>query len=314
MSSKATHFLKKTLGEDFESSLQKFELYKPGTRTVTDHEEIRTALQIVPRAVMSFLIRELAPMNIGESKELKIPVEQGATLYITKMEHDVYNGKIAFDDNNVATKRSPVDILYRSIPGVGLIILSTFELYDVDQLEEKHPEVTEDISISVQKLVDERLALHSLIGQVVDKKLMEKDAIQQLVLAKLTQVMEKPKTHDDLVNQEIKKNPELEEPKKEEPQKPKGSPLREFLDKRKKKPKEFHVQMMKSETVNCPDCGQSIFKSGAFAGCVCMGDSTDKKVYIKKSEDGIKIRFGRGWDPETIEMLLETLWRRNGNR
>ena len=38
----------------------------------------------------------------------------------------------------------------------------------------------------------------------------------------------------------------------------------------------------------------------------------DDKVYIKKTEDGIKVRFGRGWDKETMEALLETLWRRNG--
>ena len=305
MSSGADFFLKKTLGEDFASSLTKFELYKPGTRTTIDHEELRTALQIVPRAVMSFLIRELAPMNIGDSKEMKIPVEKGATLHVTKMEHDVYNGKIAFDDNNVATKRSPVDIMYRSIPGIGLIIMSTFELYSVDKLVEEHPAVPKDMSSAVQRMVDERMDLHSLVNKVVDKKLMERDALQQLVLARITHAMEKPVT------------PPPEKPKEEdkpelEAQKYKGSPLKKFLEgHKKKKPKEFHVQMMKGETVDCPDCGGQIFKSGAFAGCVCL-DSADKKVYIKKSEDGVKIRFGRGWDPESIESLLEILWRRHG--
>jgi hypothetical protein len=309
MSSKADFFLKKTLGEDFDSSLTKFELYKPGTRTTIDHEELRTALQIVPRTVMSFLIRELAPMNINDSKELQIPVEKGATLHITKQEHDVYTGKITFDNNNVANRRAPIDILYRSIPGIGLIIMSTFELYDVDNITDDHSKVPEHMSVSVQRMVDERMALHSLVSQVVDKKLMERDAVQQLILAKLSQTMSEQKTAQPapVVTQINIKNADKVKIKV------KGSPLKKFLeDRKKKKPKEFHVHMMKNETVNCPDCGGQIFKSGAFSGCICLGDNVDKKVYIKKSEGGVKIRFGRGWDPESIEMLLETLWRRNG--
>jgi hypothetical protein len=309
MSSKAAYFLNKTLGEDFDSSLQKFELYKPGTRTVIDHEELRTALQIVPRAIMALLIRELTPMGIGESKEIRLPVESGATLHVTKQEHDVYTGKIEHDDNNIATRRAPMDILYRSIPGIGLIVMSAFELYDADMLEEKHPQVSEDMSSSVQKLVDERMALHNMVSQVIDKKLMERDAVQQLILAKLSHVVSEPKTPPvapTVITNIVKIKNKVESDK--------GSPLKKFLEerKKKKKPKEFHVQMYKGETVNCPDCGNSIFDGIAFSGCVCLGDSRNGKVYIKKTEDGIKVRFGRGWDKETMEALLETLWRRNG--
>jgi hypothetical protein len=308
MSSKAAYFLKKTLGEDFDSSLQKFELYKPSTRTVVDHEELRTALQIVPRTIMSMLIRELTPMGVGDTKDIMLPVESGATLSVTKAAHDVYNGKIAHDSNNIDTSRKPLDFQYRAIPGIGLIIMSEFELYDVDQLTENHPNVTKDMSHAVQRMVDERMNLHSLVNKVVDKKMMERDALQQLVLAKLTHVMEKP---IDLGMP--KEESKLEEPAKKSEDQPKykGSPLKRFLDERKKKkPKEFHVQMMKGETVNCPDCGNNIFDGAAFSGCVCLGDPG--KVYVRKTEEGIKIRFGKGWDAENIEMLLETLWRRHG--
>ncbi len=304
MSSKAAYFLAKTLGEDFDSSLQKFELYKPGTRTVIDHEELRTALQIVPRAILALLIRELAPMEIGESKDINIPVEGNAILHATKQERDVYVGQI--DQNN----KKVVDFQYRSIPGIGLIIMSAFELYNVEQLSDQNPQVTEDMSTSVQKLVDERMAMHSMVSQVVDKKLMERDALQQLILLKLSNVMSEPKKEAPEatpVQVNIGKADEVKV-------KIKGSPLKGFLEeaKRKKKPKEFAVQMSKGETVCCPDCGKNIFDGVAFSGCICLGDDRERKVYIKKTEDGMKIRFGRGWDPENIEMLLETLWRRNG--
>jgi hypothetical protein len=310
MSSGADFFLKKTLGEDFASSLTKFELYKPGTRTTIDHEELRTALQIVPRTIMSLLIRELTPMAVGETKDIRLPVERGATLNVTKQEFDVYSGKIEEDGNNVATRRAPIAFQYRAIPGIGLVIMSAFELYDVDQIADNHPDVSKEMSASVQRMVEERMDLHTLINKVVDKKLLERDALQQLILARLTHAMERPP-----VEEPKKEEPNKEELKKEEIPVPKykGSPLKGFLEEKskKRKPREFHVEMTKGETVSCPDCGGNIFNGVAFSGCVCLGDDRERKVYIKKTEDGIKVRFGRGWDQENIEMLLETLWRRH---
>ena len=74
MAFNSEHFLSKTLGKDFFESLVKVELWKPGTRTTVDHEEIKTALMIVPRTIMALLIRELTPMTIGETKEIKLEV------------------------------------------------------------------------------------------------------------------------------------------------------------------------------------------------------------------------------------------------
>ena len=93
----------------------------------------------------------------------------------------------------------------------------------------------------------------------------------------------------------------------------KGLPLSDFIESRKGKleKKEHHFQLEKSETVSCPDCGQSIFAAGAYSGCICFGES-DKKVHIKKSEDGYSIRFGKAWDVENMIMLLEILRRRKG--
>jgi len=290
VSSGADFFLKKTLGDDFFELLQKFELWKPGTRTTLDHEEIKTALHIVPRTVMSMLVKELTPMNVGETKEISLQVAKDAVLKISKHERDVYSGQIEQENKIV------VDFKYRSLPGVGLIIMSAFELYETEKLSQAQPEQPAPILAQVQKLIDERLALHDLIGKVVDKKIMEKDAIDKLVLIKLTEAMASAPS----------KNSEPQKPQK------KNLPLKEFLESRKLKKNEFQITMAKGEKVDCPDCQKNIFDGDVFAGCVCLGDDMDRKVYIKKNEDGIKVRFGKGWDVENMEMLLEVLRSRRG--
>jgi hypothetical protein len=47
MKKNAEAFLAKALGDDFLESLQKFDLWKPDTKSVTDHSEIFQGLQIV---------------------------------------------------------------------------------------------------------------------------------------------------------------------------------------------------------------------------------------------------------------------------
>lgn len=297
MSNKANKFLKKALGEDIFESLSKSELWKPGTKTVVDPEEIAIALHVVPRTVMAMLIHELTPMSLGETKDLHLPIN-GAIMNVTKHERDVYSGDIK-EDNKVI-----VDFKYRSLPGIGLVIMSAFELYDVEQLtkEPKH-EGPSDIEHKVQKIIDDRLQLHDLINKVVDRKLMQKEAVQHLMLAKLTEsIHEAPKP--------IEHSPEIAK-KETMPEKKKVSPLKGFLESRKNK-NEFSIELNKGESVHCPDCKKNIFDGKLFSGCVCLGDDMEKKVFIKKTEGGYNVRFSRGWDQENIEMLLEVLRRKNG--
>jgi hypothetical protein len=92
----------------------------------------------------------------------------------------------------------------------------------------------------------------------------------------------------------------------------KGSPLKDFIA-RKKKPKEYRVEMTKSETINCPDCGQAIFgEVSGYSGCICFGQDQHRKIWLKKTENGVQLRFSRGWDEDNIEQLLETLRKNNG--
>lgn len=327
MSSSVTYFLEKTLGEDFIESLAKTELWKPGTKSVNDIDDMRIGLKIVPRTIMSFLIRELAPMQIGENKEVKIPVLGNAVLKATKHERDQYSGEV-LEDHKIL-----VDFKFRSIPGLGLVIMSAFELYDSEQLHVKSP-VPEDVEQKVQKLIDERMALHDLVEKVVEKKLAHQQATHNFFLMKLTEELEaEKKKHKQIA--ELRHLAEHSAPQtdpyfrgmtngievansvvnKKEPNfvevpKKKGSPVKDFLESRKIKKGEYTVHLTKSEKVDCPDCGKNIFNGQVFSGCICLGDDMERKVFIKKSEDGLKVRFSKGWDQENIEMLLEVLRRK----
>jgi len=90
----------------------------------------------------------------------------------------------------------------------------------------------------------------------------------------------------------------------------KGSPVQDFLQKRQGK-KEFSFHLAKGECINCPDCNKEIFNGSGFSGCICYGPDMDKKVFIKKSENGIRVSFPKSWDIENIEMLLEVLQKKN---
>jgi hypothetical protein len=254
---------------------------------------------------MGLLIRELVPMEVGETKEIKIPIEKDTLLRATKHERDSLSGELIQDNKKIA------EFLHRSIPGIGLVLLSALELYNLDDLEK--PEVVEEnTQIKIQSLIDERLALHDLIGQVVDKKVMHKEAIHQLVLAKLTEAiklvdekarMAEAKAEIACINagQAQKLAQENEVKLKKKP-----SPVQQFLEKRKSK-KEFSIVMAKSETIQCPDCKASIFDKTGFNCCLCYGSDMGRKVFLKKTENGIKVSFPKSWDPENIEMLLEVL-------
>lgn len=322
MPSNSDIFLNKVLGNDFLEELSKTELWKPGTKSVVDIDDMRIGLKIVPRAILSFLVRELTSMSVGDNKEVKIPVDGDAILKVTKHERDQFSGEVLHNDK-VAT-----EFKFRSLPGLGLVIMSAFELYDVEDLD-RESNVAEDLEMKVQKMIDDRIALHELVDKVVEKKLERKDAIHNLMLMRLTSELHEAKKKatqvaelrdinkrttpqidpyfrgmtnglavaDAVVNKTETKL--VEAPKKKRP-------LAEFLEK-KQKPKEYSVQLAKGEEISCPDCGKSIFNETAFSGCICLGQDSDKKLFIKKSENGVKVTFSRGWDPENIEMLLEVL-------
>lgn len=274
-------------------------------------DRVMADLKVVPRAVMSLLISELQPMAKGETKQIDLPFGEKEFLGIKKTGDDQFSFSLS--------RGNARDFFHgRSIPSIGAALLSKFELFDLDSLSKNESGLSEDTKREVQKLIDDRMELHCLVSRVVENKMAEREAIHKLMMGKLAEAIVHPDTNHDKMSRPLPV-PHISAPvgpinleakdvmKKEAPAK-KGSPLKEFLD-RKKKPKtqEYHVEIAKSETRDCLDCGQEIFGNLTYAGCICMGQDQNRKIWIKKSEDGIQIKFSRGWDPENAEMLLETL-------
>jgi hypothetical protein len=303
----AEAFLAKTLGDDFLESLSepllRSEVYKQGTRTITDTDDLFQGLQIVPRALLRLLVRELSPMQIGDTKEVKIPGREDTIIVTTKHERDSFSGQII--QRNVKIN----DFLHRSIPGLGLVLLTMLELYDFEDLEQDS--IQPDKQAEINRIIDERLNLHSLVNKVVDGKMMHRDAVNHLFMDKLSQLYkEHEKIKED--HKEIMAEPKpsaviVLQPKK-------SSPLSDFMEGHKKKlgKKEYSIEMTKSETKDCPDCGQTIFNDSGISACICFGSDMGRKVFLKKTEDGIKVSFTKSWSPENISMLLEALRRKNG--
>lgn len=282
MKAKQVNAIKSILGKDIFDVLEKTELYKPQTKTTLDPSEIRIAMEIVPRTILTYLITNLKPLKSGEIKELDLPFANGK-INVNKLSNDVYNGEI-YSEGKVV-----YEFKYRSLPSIGLIILSTFELYDIIDNEiapsiEKQNEVDSKIC-EIQKIIDERLQLHSLIRNVVDQKISEREALQQMLLAKLKHSFEEQEGVP-VADKKLK--------------------LKEFLENRQKKVED---KLDKSENLKCSDCNTTIYKSGEnhIKCCICYGEFHNKNIKIEKNENTVRFKFPKGFDQENIEMLLDSL-------
>ena len=195
---------------------------------------------------------------------------------------------------------------YRSLPGIGIVIMSTFELYDLDNLDiakvtPADDEAFRNKSALLDEMIDEKLRLMSLVEAVVEKKMAQRDAVEQLFAAKLTQAIKTP---------EVKVEPIVQSPLPEIVKKEnlvKSTKLKDFLDKRKKKKEQKFVFKMEKAEATCPHCKENLFTEGCFSGCVCLGEDQQNQVLVAKSENGIQFSFHRSWDVENVQMVLEAI-------
>lgn len=296
MKLKDVKLVKSILGDDIFDELKKSAIYKPETKTALQPEEIRVALEIVPRSVLAFLFSNLKYMNADSPLDIDLPWAFGAKLHVNKLGMDNYSGEVTQDGKRL------YEFQHRSMPSIGLVLLSLFELYDIDLLNDiKHPLKPEPAMDShmdrLQDVIDNRLAIHSLVRDVVDKRISEREAINKLIRERLS---------DHIAETQAK----AEEPKEEMPMEDTSkSKLRQFLENREKK-RSDSVELDKSEDIKCPDCRTTIYKkeTSEIIPCVCFGEHMAKPIKINKSEDGkVKIKFPKNFDIDNIEMLLDAL-------
>jgi hypothetical protein len=283
MDIKPDKLIKSMLGEDFFESLEKSDVYKMYNRSVTSLDEVSTGLKIVPRAVMSFLISSLSHLDAGDNKNLELPFAPDCSMQVTKKDQDVFSGYIYSKGKKIN------EFSNRSIPGIGLVLMTTFELYDVEELKEAKEKEKESFNVSkLQEMIDERLRLHSLISRVVDQKIAQRDAVEILVKEKLAQALQQ------------------KEEKEEEIRQTKADKLKQYLERTKQRQEEAQIE--KRESIHCPDCGSDLYDGGKnLTLCICYGQDWNKDIKIQKSESNIKMKFPKSMDAENIEMLLKTL-------
>lgn len=291
MDKKSAKIAESILGDDIFEVLAKYEIYKPNTKTVVDPEEVRVALQIVPRAILSYLFAHLKPMSVGDIKDLDLPFAPNAQMHIEKLSQDNYRGDLVQDGNRIS------EFQYRPLPSIGLILLSTFELYDLSLLEEiKQKPVSNEQGNKIDRLqdiIDDRLKMSRMIQDVVDRRISEKEAIDRLISEKLTQ-------HVLKVNSPSESQYMPEEDKK--------SKLRLFLENREMR-REEPVDIGKAE-IKCLDCDSTLYKKefDSINLCLCYGEYHNKKIKFKKSNNGkVELKFPKKFNIDNIEMLLDTI-------
>jgi hypothetical protein len=309
---------KKILGEDIFDQIKKSDvgaIYKPESGTAVAMQELQMALQIVPRAVLSYLMSNLKDLEKGHSLQLKLPFAD-ATLEVTKIGADTYNGTIH------SKGKIQNEFNYRTIPAIGVIIMTTFELYDLKDLPVQDESKKDDID-KLQKLIDERLYLRNLISMVLEEKLSQKEAIERFMSQKIGSMfhilppkieeeqeeeqeeMEQSELSEDEDNQGELSEDEVEEIKVDI-KKDKKSKLKEFLESRKEHTKKVEI---KKEELVCGDCGSKIEKTEkAIKPCICFGALIDSPVKIKKSEGSVyTVKFPKEFDSENINMFIRIL-------
>jgi hypothetical protein len=324
---KCKFFIKKYLGDSFESDMLKSEvgaILKPDANANVLPHEMYVSLQIVPRTVISLLVQKLKPLKPGQHTDIAWPTDSGAihNIHINKISSDLYSGEIT-GEGKVLAKFG-----YRSLPAVGLVIMSTYELYDKETNKQdlQNPQIDYD---KVQRIIDERIRMQALVEDVVSRKLSERDALQQLIMQRINDYLRvsesiKQKTPQENQHNNLEQSEYMEEHTEEESDEPeideidvdkevieeventkkdKKNKLKDFLNKKVKKTES--VKILKQE-IKCPYCSTTIFKGGdSIDLCVCFGEDFGNSIKIKKNKNNeYTFKYPKNFSIDNATMLL----------
>lgn len=281
--------IKNFLGEKFISSLQKEEMasgiYKPSANVSIEIDDIYTSLKIVPKFVLEWVYENIKYMKKGDNRDLSIPscwtdgVEHN--LHIDKHDHDVFSGEITANGDKITSFK------YRSLPAIGLILLSTFELYDIEKLDEKKDlkHIPQHSSSDIDRSILNALKLKMAIQSVLDGEKEEKEAINDVINSRIP----------DIFAGTMQKSKKTKKP----------TAVREFVSKIKNK-----TSVVLDKSIKCPHCNTELYKSGdkSITLCICYGEFMNKTLKLTKSESSnASLDIPKGFGGFNLEMLLEAI-------
>ena len=308
-------FIKAAIGDEGFEELRKNQIFRESTNTVVIAEELDAALRIVPKTLLAYLVQHLKPMLVGQESIIEIPGCPECYIQLTKQDSDVYTGQFIKNGQLIHNFKNS------TIPNIGTHLVTCFEMYDqIMEMEQKS--ISEPIDQKIYRMIEERLAFRDLVSKVVDQKLQEKDAIQQMVMNRITSSLTVSK--ESAVTIEIQEEIEdggLELDKKEEkvstePHKQKLHDMRNRLSEINKSNRNMfksEVIVIDNQEAHCPFCNKKIFtKKEGYHGCVCFGEDMRSKIYMAKTEDGkVFLRFPKKWNPDNVKMFLDIMNKKN---
>lgn len=297
--------IKNLLGDDIFEVLKKSQIYKPSTDSVVTIEDTKIGLQIVPRSILAFLFNKLKNMSATGNAKVEFPFVEDAYMEVNKHGPDNYSGEI-IQHGKVLT-----NFKYRTIPGIGLVVMSSFEIYDIDILKEQSKEdenKKEDYS-KLQEIIDERIRLRELIEMVVDKKLSQREAMRNIIREKIHSFLtEKRYAEDEMAEKDSPGRLFTREELSDKADKSREESESEHY---KKEMREELSGLNKNTTLSCPDCDTNIYKANdnKIKCCICYGEFFGSDIKIIKKEDGCSLKFPKDFGPYNIKNLLKVIKR-----
>ena len=105
--------------------------------------DVYLPLLVVPRTILSWLIQNIKPLPVGESKSLQFPGMEDLEIKVTKQGRDSYRGEFVRDGKVIHTFEK------QTLPNVGGNLMTIGELYEVENKEESaaKPSITPDMTM-----------------------------------------------------------------------------------------------------------------------------------------------------------------------
>ena len=328
MAYKYEKLIKAALGVQVYEILEK-SIVKKDTASVVDIDELASAIKIVPKSVVAFLMKELPSMKEGEAKEVELPFgEKKTTMLVNKKAEDVYKGHFIEGGHIVH------EFELCSIPQLAAHMLSHFEMYDEtpEQIEHQESESKESSSKEDDSIRSQLLALEQKLNAlmmlvtaqpVVKSERAEKlkNISKTLKKAGLMPGMPKPPSPGTKVggNQGItmtglhgdktaatdsqtkvktlsseNKNLKLPDATKQMFKQPKPPQAA----KAENENQERTLVLKKSELDSiCTDCGQIA------TSCMCFACLSKPEIKKSQTTDKVVLKFKSDWDKDAVTSL-----------